>query len=181
MTALAKTPGSVWQAASITVYFCWSAADGWEPWKLQVTFRKLFISWWKCKNRLCQLLNFWGRQGLKWSLFEQRNMSTSWWIKSDLCLSLPVSFSLCLSLRFSKVFNLSSLPFSICVCVCVTLSGVLNVPLVAFSPHFGDSYVKTYHLYPEQSRFQCHQALPPGSVNANGKSLAEATNALIFP
>lgn len=135
MTALAKTPGSVWQAASITVYFCWSAADGWEPWKLQVTFRKLFISWWKCKNRLCQLLNFWGRQGLKWSLFEQRNMSTSWWIKSDLCLSLPVSFSLCLSLRFSKVFNLSSLPFSICVCVCHSLRGP-QCPPGCFQPTF---------------------------------------------
>lgn len=50
-----KTPGSVWQAVSVTVYFCWSAADGWKPWKLQVTFRKLFILWWKCNNRICQL------------------------------------------------------------------------------------------------------------------------------
>lgn len=86
-----------------------------------------------------------------------------------ICLVVP------LLLLWSSVF--SSPPFS--MPVCVTLSGVLSVPLLAFSPHFGDSNVKTHQLYPEQV------SVPPGSTTwlreHKGKNLTKATDTSSFP
>ncbi len=159
--ALTKTHGSAWQPVSNTVYFCWSAADGWKPWKLQVTFRKLFISWWKCNNRTCQLPNFWGRRGLKWSLFKQQNMRTSQWLKSNLSPSFPAFLSAYLCLWFSMVFNsLHSTFFHLSLCVSLSLGSSVSLCLLsacilvtAVSKHIsciqiraGFSATRLYHL-----------------------------------
>ncbi len=110
-----------------------------------------------------------------WELHDKQNQ-----IGASLSLHLPLSVPLVFQWSPNPLLSTFFHP-CVCVCVCVTLSRVHSVPLPAFSLRFGDSNVKTHQLYPEQSRFQCHQALPPGSVNANGKSLTEAADTLFFP
>lgn len=177
--ALTKTLGSIWQPA----YFCWSAADGWKPWKLQVTFRKLFISWWKCNNRTCQLSDFWGRRGLKWSLFKQQNMRTSQRLKSNLSPSFHASFSVYLSLWFSMVFNsLHSTFFHLCVCVCHSLPGP-QCPSACFQPAFWWQQCQNTSAVSRAEQV----SVPPGSTTWlceykwKKKTLTGATDTLVFP
>lgn len=154
-TALTKSPWSVWQAVSYTVYFCWSPNDGWKPWKLQVTFRKSFFWWWKCNNRTCQLPHFWGRRGWNGACLSSKIWELCGWIKSK-----SISLSLHLSPFVHLVFNgLQSSPlstfFHLCVCVPLFLGSLClhSACILVTAQHIsyiqsraGFSATRLYHL-----------------------------------
>lgn len=128
-----------------------------KPRKLQVTFRKLFISWWKCNNWTCQLLDFWVRRRWNGAYLSRRTRELP--VESNLSLSLRISLSICPSgFQWSSVLFTSfhlpvchSLWGPRCPSACfqpVILVTAMSKHISCIKSRAGFSGTRLYHLAP---------------------------------